>query len=206
MVQCPCSLHHSTDRYLWALVYQIVPVNRLIFFYVLSLHHAGLVWKLTMLNDLMGMQESQLVLKLYCPQATAHPLIGYHRLWSHRSYVASFSLRCFLLIGGASTVQGSCYWWLVGIAPITATQTRIVTRTTPNAACSGRTSAGSSSLRIFAQGFRTSLISATMSWFSSSIVGTSLSLFFSDTSSPPSFSESCGVTGKVDLILLQHFD
>lgn len=36
---------------------------------------------------------------------------GYHRLWSHRSYNASFPLQYFLLAGGTSAVQGSCYWW-----------------------------------------------------------------------------------------------
>ncbi|PFH47568.1 hypothetical protein AMATHDRAFT_6624 [Amanita thiersii Skay4041] len=36
---------------------------------------------------------------------------GYHRLWSHRSYTASFPLQLFLLLGGTSAVQGSCYWW-----------------------------------------------------------------------------------------------
>ncbi|TEB25093.1 delta 9-fatty acid desaturase protein [Coprinellus micaceus] len=35
----------------------------------------------------------------------------YHRLWSHRSYKASRPLQIFLLSGGASAVQGSCYWW-----------------------------------------------------------------------------------------------
>ncbi|KAF5339781.1 hypothetical protein D9611_009195 [Ephemerocybe angulata] len=36
---------------------------------------------------------------------------GYHRLWSHRSYKGSQPLQVFLLSGGASAVQGSCYWW-----------------------------------------------------------------------------------------------
>ncbi|KAF8154570.1 delta 9-fatty acid desaturase protein [Crassisporium funariophilum] len=36
---------------------------------------------------------------------------GYHRLWSHRSYNASIPLQLFLLFGGTSAVQGSCYWW-----------------------------------------------------------------------------------------------
>ncbi|KAF8192979.1 delta 9-fatty acid desaturase protein [Pholiota molesta] len=36
---------------------------------------------------------------------------GYHRLWSHRSYNASLPLQLFLLAGGSSAVQGSCYWW-----------------------------------------------------------------------------------------------
>ena len=36
---------------------------------------------------------------------------GYHRLWSHRSYKASQPLQIFLLAGGSSAVQGSCYWW-----------------------------------------------------------------------------------------------
>lgn len=37
--------------------------------------------------------------------------LGYHRLWSHRSYNASFALQVFLILAGASAVQGSCYWW-----------------------------------------------------------------------------------------------
>lgn len=36
---------------------------------------------------------------------------GYHRLWSHRSYNASSLLQLFLICGGTSAVQGSCYWW-----------------------------------------------------------------------------------------------
>ncbi|KAJ3982466.1 delta 9-fatty acid desaturase protein [Lentinula detonsa] len=36
---------------------------------------------------------------------------GYHRLWSHRAYTASLPLQWFLIIGGTSAVQGSCYWW-----------------------------------------------------------------------------------------------
>ncbi|KAH0579036.1 hypothetical protein H2248_003197 [Termitomyces sp. 'cryptogamus'] len=38
-------------------------------------------------------------------------LTGYHRLWSHRSYNASPLLQVFLLCGGSSAVQGSCFWW-----------------------------------------------------------------------------------------------
>jgi stearoyl-CoA desaturase (delta-9 desaturase) len=38
-------------------------------------------------------------------------VLGYHRLWSHRSYKASIFLQMFLLAGGTSAVQGSCYWW-----------------------------------------------------------------------------------------------
>ncbi|KAL0958847.1 hypothetical protein HGRIS_014166 [Hohenbuehelia grisea] len=37
--------------------------------------------------------------------------IGYHRLWSHRSYTATMSLQLFLICGGSSAVQGSCFWW-----------------------------------------------------------------------------------------------
>jgi stearoyl-CoA desaturase (delta-9 desaturase) len=32
-------------------------------------------------------------------------------LWSHRSYNASRPLQLFLIAGGSSAVQGSCYWW-----------------------------------------------------------------------------------------------
>ncbi|KAJ7489365.1 delta 9-fatty acid desaturase protein [Mycena latifolia] len=41
-------------------------------------------------------------------------MIGFHRLWSHRSYNASFPLQIFLILGGTSSVQGSCYWWARG--------------------------------------------------------------------------------------------
>ncbi|KIK57455.1 hypothetical protein GYMLUDRAFT_46345 [Collybiopsis luxurians FD-317 M1] len=36
---------------------------------------------------------------------------GYHRLWSHRAFTASLPLQWFLILGGTSAVQGSCYWW-----------------------------------------------------------------------------------------------
>ncbi|KAJ7705420.1 delta 9-fatty acid desaturase protein [Mycena rosella] len=39
---------------------------------------------------------------------------GFHRLWSHRSYNACFPLQIFLILGGTSSVQGSCYWWARG--------------------------------------------------------------------------------------------
>ncbi|OBZ69393.1 Acyl-CoA desaturase [Grifola frondosa] len=37
--------------------------------------------------------------------------LGYHRLWSHRAFKASLPLQWFLILAGASAVQGSCYWW-----------------------------------------------------------------------------------------------
>lgn len=33
-------------------------------------------------------------------------------MWSHRSYNPSMALQIFLLCGGTSAVQGSCYWWV----------------------------------------------------------------------------------------------
>ncbi|TDL29085.1 delta 9-fatty acid desaturase protein [Rickenella mellea] len=39
---------------------------------------------------------------------------GYHRLWSHRSYVASLPLQYILAIFGAGAVQGSIQWWARG--------------------------------------------------------------------------------------------
>ncbi|KAI0786460.1 delta 9-fatty acid desaturase protein [Abortiporus biennis] len=38
-------------------------------------------------------------------------MIGYHRLWSHRSYTASKPLQYFLAIGGVGAIQGSILWW-----------------------------------------------------------------------------------------------
>ncbi|KAF7369083.1 Acyl-CoA desaturase [Mycena venus] len=39
---------------------------------------------------------------------------GFHRLWSHRSYNACLPLQIFLMLGGISSVQGSCYFWARG--------------------------------------------------------------------------------------------
>ncbi|EIN03486.1 delta-9 CoA desaturase [Punctularia strigosozonata HHB-11173 SS5] len=36
---------------------------------------------------------------------------GYHRLYSHRAYSASVPIQLFLLLAGASAVQGSALWW-----------------------------------------------------------------------------------------------
>ncbi|KAI0777299.1 delta 9-fatty acid desaturase protein [Trametes elegans] len=40
--------------------------------------------------------------------------LGYHRLWSHRSFKASVPLRLFLVLAGGAAVQGSAYWWAKG--------------------------------------------------------------------------------------------
>jgi stearoyl-CoA desaturase (Delta-9 desaturase) len=39
---------------------------------------------------------------------------GYHRLFAHRAYEATLSLRYFLLILAAGSVQGSAQWWARG--------------------------------------------------------------------------------------------
>ncbi|KAJ2160297.1 stearoyl-CoA 9-desaturase [Coemansia sp. RSA 552] len=36
---------------------------------------------------------------------------GYHRLWSHTAYSASYPLQVFLALAGAAAVQGSIFWW-----------------------------------------------------------------------------------------------
>jgi stearoyl-CoA desaturase (Delta-9 desaturase) len=37
--------------------------------------------------------------------------LGYHRLWSHRSYNARMPLQYFLAVAGSGAVQGSVKWW-----------------------------------------------------------------------------------------------
>ncbi|KAJ1958848.1 hypothetical protein GGI12_004642 [Dipsacomyces acuminosporus] len=37
---------------------------------------------------------------------------GYHRLWAHRAFKASFPLEVFLAIFGTSSIQGSIIWWV----------------------------------------------------------------------------------------------
>lgn len=39
---------------------------------------------------------------------------GYHRLWAHRSYNASWPLEYGLALAGAGAVQGSIKWWSRG--------------------------------------------------------------------------------------------
>jgi len=36
---------------------------------------------------------------------------GYHRLWSHRAYQATWLVRFLLCLGGAAAFEGSCKWW-----------------------------------------------------------------------------------------------
>jgi len=36
---------------------------------------------------------------------------GYHRLWSHRAYSASFLVKLLLCLGGAAAFEGSAKWW-----------------------------------------------------------------------------------------------
>uniref|UniRef100_A0A6B2L7C9 Cytochrome b5 heme-binding domain-containing protein n=1 Tax=Arcella intermedia TaxID=1963864 RepID=A0A6B2L7C9_9EUKA len=37
--------------------------------------------------------------------------VGYHRLWSHRTYKGNWLWRLFWAIGGTSSLQGSIRWW-----------------------------------------------------------------------------------------------
>ncbi|CDU24496.1 probable stearoyl-CoA desaturase [Sporisorium scitamineum] len=39
---------------------------------------------------------------------------GYHRLWAHRAYNASYPLQYFLACMGSGAVQGSIHWWSRG--------------------------------------------------------------------------------------------
>lgn len=36
---------------------------------------------------------------------------GYHRLWSHRAYKATWIVRLLLIIGGGAAMEGSAKWW-----------------------------------------------------------------------------------------------
>ncbi|BFZ56358.1 hypothetical protein PYCC9005_003404 [Savitreella phatthalungensis] len=45
--------------------------------------------------------------------ATLGITLGYHRLWSHRSYTATFPLRVVLAVSGTLGFQGSIKWWVV---------------------------------------------------------------------------------------------
>lgn len=39
---------------------------------------------------------------------------GYHRLWAHRSYSASFPVSFFLMLAGSGALEGSIKWWCGG--------------------------------------------------------------------------------------------
>jgi len=36
---------------------------------------------------------------------------GYHRLWSHRAFSATYPVRLFLCLGGSAAYEGSAKWW-----------------------------------------------------------------------------------------------
>ncbi len=42
---------------------------------------------------------------------------GYHRLWSHRTYEAHWSVRLFFMVFGAMAIQNSIYVWAAGHRP-----------------------------------------------------------------------------------------
>ena len=42
---------------------------------------------------------------------------GYHRLWSHRTYEAHWSVRLFFMVFGAMAIQNSIYIWAAGHRP-----------------------------------------------------------------------------------------
>jgi stearoyl-CoA desaturase (delta-9 desaturase) len=42
---------------------------------------------------------------------------GYHRLWSHRSYEAHWTVRAFFMLFGAMAIQNSIYIWAAGHRP-----------------------------------------------------------------------------------------
>lgn len=48
--------------------------------------------------------------KLY-KKLTSKNIAGYHRLWSHKSYNASWPLRLYLAIFGAAAMEGPIIWW-----------------------------------------------------------------------------------------------
>lgn len=39
---------------------------------------------------------------------------GYHRMWAHRAYKATWPLRVFLMFGGSGAAEGSIKWWSNG--------------------------------------------------------------------------------------------
>lgn len=62
-------------------------------------------------TDVQALQQVCRNLSFLHDNPVRRVILGYHRLWSHRSYNATFLLQVFLLCGGTSAVQGSCYWW-----------------------------------------------------------------------------------------------
>ncbi|KAI0267049.1 delta 9-fatty acid desaturase protein [Gloeopeniophorella convolvens] len=51
---------------------------------------------------------------LFCIVLYVLNMLGYHRLWAHRSYNASPVLQYFLAITGGAAIQGSIRWWARG--------------------------------------------------------------------------------------------
>ena len=121
MVQRRCFYLDTTYRDLWAYLCACSTRDYAIFDSVLYFLDARWV-RSPSLRDLRALtcnrNNSRLVAKYSLPMTPwcEIPFVlftraGYHRLWSHRSYTASLPLQVFLLLGGTSAVQGSCYWW-----------------------------------------------------------------------------------------------
>ncbi|PLW34777.1 hypothetical protein PCANC_23692 [Puccinia coronata f. sp. avenae] len=85
--------------------------SNLIFF--VAVHLAGMYGAMV-LSPISRVSPQTLVLTVLSWQlATFGITIGYHRLWSHKSFHASQSLRCVLALLGCLGFQGSIKWWVL---------------------------------------------------------------------------------------------
>jgi len=77
-------------------------IGFILFFHSLALF--GLV------NFKINMIDIQMTLLMYFITGFG-VTVGYHRLWAHRSYKASYIVQAVLAILGAGALQGSILWW-----------------------------------------------------------------------------------------------
>jgi stearoyl-CoA desaturase (delta-9 desaturase) len=84
-----------------------MPINYTSVIFVLGYH---IVAFYGLYNLQMTLNDFQCILFLYFFTGFGITA-GYHRLWSHKSYNASYLLQIILAIAGAGASQGSILWW-----------------------------------------------------------------------------------------------
>jgi fatty-acid desaturase len=102
--------------------------------------------------------QDLLVLAITCTLTGLGVTVGYHRLFTHRSFKTTRGVRALLAVLGSMAVEGPLLEWVATHRSTTASQTSPETRTAPTstmrrdgaARCTGwamRTSAGCSAAR-----------------------------------------------------------
>ncbi|KAH9820649.1 hypothetical protein DFH28DRAFT_631238 [Melampsora americana] len=93
---------------------QVSPVWSSITVIVMMIVHVAAIYGVVFVSPIHKVSKTTLLLCFLGGQLGSLGItMGYHRLWSHRSFVASEPLRWFLALTALFGMQGSIKWWCI---------------------------------------------------------------------------------------------